>query len=249
VAGSDGVVEAMRRAYAGQLPPRYEASFDIQFRLPLDREVERVLRPGMSVLDAGAGARPVVEKEVRPADVTYVGLDISRDELEKAGDAYDEIVVADVTQPVPELEDRFDLVISLFLLEHVRPLEAALENLRRYLRPGGLLLAQLAGGRSASGLLNRVLPRRLAVEVVHRAFAIERTKETIFPAHYDRCTKSELARMLSPWSEVEVRPQFTGAQYFNFAPLVRAAYIGLEEWTYRGRRSDSATWYLVKARA
>ena len=46
--------------------------------------------------------------------------------------------VVDVTSM--DLEDRFDLIICLYVLEHVYDVSAAAENLHRALRPGGRLL-------------------------------------------------------------------------------------------------------------
>ena len=104
------------------------------------------MRPGMSVLDLGSGKMPALNPDCRPAGLNYVGLDITAGELARApSGSYDETVVSDVLEFRPELEGRFDLALSLFLFEHVEPLNAAIENVRRYLRPGGRLIAQLAG--------------------------------------------------------------------------------------------------------
>ena len=51
--------------------------------------------------------------------------------------SYDEMFVGDITKRVAELEGRFDLIICFQVLEHVKPLDDAIENLRCYLRPGG----------------------------------------------------------------------------------------------------------------
>ena len=150
----------------------------------------------------------------------------------------------------PDLGERFDLVLSLFVFEHVRPLDAALENIRRYLRPGGTLVAQLAGGHSVHALVNRVLPDRLSRAVGYWATRnAKRTKGNVFPAHYHLCHPSALRRALRNWSEVEIVPQFTGAQYFGWSRAATAAYLGYEELTYQRDLSGLATWYLVVARS
>jgi SAM-dependent methyltransferase len=105
----------------------------------------------------------VIQPDLRPDGCTYVGLDLSRAELQVAGAAaYDETVVADVCDYRGALEGTFDLVVSWQVLEHVPDLGLALENARRYLRPGGVLVAQFSGRYSLFGFANRLLPHRLA---------------------------------------------------------------------------------------
>jgi SAM-dependent methyltransferase len=233
------------QALQGHLPERYDAGFDVLWRAAFDREVEGVLRPGMTVLDAGSGASPAVALDRRPAGTHYVGLDISAAELQRAGAVYDETVVGDVSRPQPELDGRFDLVVSLFLLEHVPDVGAALETMRAALKPGGTLVCQLAGGKCLPALLNRSIPHDLKVKLVHRLN--HRSTESVFPARYDRCTHSDLTALLAPWSEATVRPLFNGGIYFGFSKVAMAAYLWLEELLLRAGRVDAANWYLVSA--
>jgi SAM-dependent methyltransferase len=182
--------------------------------------------------------------------VTYTGLDISRAELARAPEAsYDETLTGDVCSFHPELAGRFDLVLSLFLLEHVASVSAALENARRYLVPGGRIVAQLAGGRSAHALINRAIPHRLARRVAHRAMrgSSYRAADSVFPAVYDHCTATDLRQMLMPWGSSEVVPQHTGVQYFLWSNWATTLYLSFEEPVFRRGWDDLATWYLVIA--
>jgi SAM-dependent methyltransferase len=239
-----------RDALQGRLPDRYVAPPTRLWRYWFDDRVARAVQPGMTILDVGSGRLPSVAREARPEGVTYVGLDVDPTELARAGDgAYDEVVVADVATPLPELEGRFDLALSLFVFEHVRPLDAALDNVRRYLKPGGTMIAQLAGGRSAHGLANRVIPHSIARRIAHLAMrgSSYREADSVFPAHYHLCHDAALRGAMARWSNVEITPQFTGAQYFLWSRLATAAYLSYEEWTYRRGLRGLATWYLVTA--
>jgi SAM-dependent methyltransferase len=237
-----------RDAWDGTLPPRYVRSHDDLWRHLFDRATEAELRPGMAVLDAGSGRRPAVVAARRPAGIHYAGLDISADELALAPEgSYDETHVADLAEIVPELTARFDLVLNLFVLEHVSSLAAAVDNMRAYLRPGGRLVAQLAGGRSLPGLLNRAIPHATAARLVTRFGYGRYSLDTVFPAHYDRCHWSGLTKVFGDWNEVAIVPQYTGAQYFSFARPVLAAYMLFEEATARRDLRDCASWYLVTA--
>lgn len=235
----------MRAAFDGELPPRYaEDPFGRRFQAT----VRRALRPGQSILDIGSGRRPVLGVDERPQDCRYVGLDISQQELATAPQgSYDEVVVADARDSRAELRGRFDLVLSFQVLEHVKPIDAALASARECLRPGGTFIAQLSGGRSAAGRLNRLLPAELSVWLVSHMLGRDRGR--IFPAHYDRCYYTALQALLTDrWSEWEIASLHTGADYyFGFSRLARAAYIGYEEWLYLEGRRDDAMYYVIRA--
>jgi SAM-dependent methyltransferase len=224
------------------LPARYPEPWEA----PFDARVLKALRPGMSILDVGAGRRPTIQPEARPPDCHYVGLDISRTELDAAPPgSYDETWVADVTQRVPELDGRFDLILSFQVLEHVKPLDTAFENFRSYLRPGGQFVGQFSGTFSFFGLASRLIPHRLTLWLL-RTFT-ERPTDTIFPAHYHRCWDREIRRMLRPWAMVEVVPRYLGAGYLRRIPVLQGVYLLYENWAVRTGRRDLATHYLVDA--
>lgn len=223
--------------------PRYEEDWLAPFRAALQAE----LRPGCVVIDVGGGRNPAISRSDLPADGTYIGIDLSERELAAAPiGSYDRAIGADVTKPQPELEGTADLVVSWQVLEHVAPLDDAIANIHSYLRPGGLFVAQLSGGRSAFALINRLIPHGLAKIAMARL--LHRDPETVFPAPYDRCTYSALSRTLEGWSEVRITPRYRGATYFSFLPPLQILYLRLEDLMARGQHKDLATHYLVEAR-
>jgi SAM-dependent methyltransferase len=206
----------------------------------LRQRTEGAIRGGMSVLDVGAGRSPFLSPP-RP-DIHYAGLDIDRSLLEEAG-TYDEMIEADICHFVPELEGRFDVIVCWQVLEHVKPIEAAFENMRRYLKPGGTMFAQFSGTWSVFGIANRLIPERLAVKALARL--LHREERTVFPAHYHHCWQSALERAMTPWSTVEITPFFTGAVYFGFSFKLRSLYLRYEDWTTR--YPSLASYYHVVA--
>ncbi len=229
-------------ALRGALPDRYTGSWRSEF----DERVYSALRPGIRILDVGAGRSPTVAPELRPPGCHYVGLDLSKSELECApSGSYDEMVVADIVERVADLEGSFDLLLCFQVLEHVSPLAVAAENLRSYLTPGGRLLAHLSGTFSAFGLINRVIPQRASVLLVHHL--LKRPRDEVFPAYYDRCWSSALDRTFAGWSSAEIVPRWLGAPYFAFFRPLHALYVGYEEWAHLGDRRNLAPYYLVDA--
>jgi SAM-dependent methyltransferase len=210
-----------------------------------DDRVARELRPGIRILDVGSGRRPAIPFEGRPLGCRYVGLDLSLDELLAAPDGtYDEVMASDVLILRPEFVEQFDLVLSWQVLEHVKPLATALDNIRHYLVPGGVFLAHLSGRFSLFGLMNQAVPHGLAVRALRLLLA--REPKTIFPAHYDGCWYSALVRSLAGWSERDVLPRYRGSGYFRFFEPLERAYLVYEDWTVQHR--NLATHYLISAR-
>jgi SAM-dependent methyltransferase len=202
---------------------------------------------GTVILDIGSGRHPSVPPAMRGASNVYIGLDLSEAELRLAGEsAYDRLVVADLTERVPELVRTIDLAVSWQVLEHVAPMSIALDNIYEYLRPGGVLVAGFSGAWSAFAVANRLIPQRVARFALQRLLA--RNPETVFPAPYDSCTFSAMERALVRWSSAEIVPRYRGASYFGFFPPLQRLYVGFEDLLERGHHVDLATHYLVIAR-
>jgi SAM-dependent methyltransferase len=202
------------------------------------------LREGVRILDVGGGRSPFLPPDMRPAGTRYVGTDIDLAELRSAApEAYDDSFVWDITQP-PSVEERFDVLVSWQVLEHVDSMERALANLRTVLVPGGMLFAQLTGGRAAFALLTRVLPLKVRVALMVRL--LDHHEEDHFPTRYDQCRATDLRRLLSGWRRAEIVPYYRGAHYFDF-PVVRDAYLAYENAIASRHAVDFATHYLIVA--
>ena len=105
------------------------------------------------VLDAGCGSQMYF---YLPRRAHVVGLDIDPDQLAR-NTTVDEKLVGDIqTHPLPA--DSFDLVICFQVLEHVHRPARALENLRRAVAPGGLLVLAGPNLLSLKGLATRLTP-------------------------------------------------------------------------------------------
>lgn len=206
------------------------------------------LKPGATVLDVGAGRRPVVPVESIQGTY-YVALDVDKEELDAAPPGlYAESIVSSIETFLPELENRFDLVMSFYVFEHVESLAKTLENCRKYLKDGGTMVAQFSARYSYFAIANQLIPhpvtKRLGNVLAGRA------PHTVFPAHYDKCWYSAVEKLMKDWSEVDIQPLYTGAGYLGRKPfnLVRPLYLAYEDWTARQDKKNLASHYLVKAK-
>ena len=223
-----------------RLPARYEESP----REIFDARIAAALSPGGVVLDVGGGRNPCVPPDGRPKDCVYAGLDASVDELQAAPPgSYDEVWPGSVEVFRPELENRFDLVVSWQVLEHVRDMSASVANIRRYLRPGGRFVAQLSGRFAVFAAVNALVPRRPAVWAMEKL--LDRAPGSVFPAFYNRCWKSALVRVGDDWELFDVSPIFCSAIYFNFSKGLQRAYLAYEDWIASHGKDNLAPHYLI----
>lgn len=132
-------LEAWLRATHGPAQRRRTAERNAAFLLPH-------LRPGMRLLDAGCGAGSItigLARAVAPGEV--IGIDASAERIDEARGAAAtagcenvRFEVADVCR-LPFDDASFDAAFAHALLQHVEwPLDALVE-LRRVLRPGGII--------------------------------------------------------------------------------------------------------------
>jgi SAM-dependent methyltransferase len=226
-----------------ELPPRYEEAWGTEFW----GYVNDALRPGIAVLDVGAGRRPTIPPAERPASVHYVGLDVSEEELELCDPgSYNEKVVADAARFLPDLVDRFDLIVAWQVLEHFEDLPAATEAFHRYAREGGWFVAVLSGRYAAFAIANRLLPNKVGRGLVSRL--MRRPVDEVFEAHYHHCNETGLRSAFSGWEELHVIPKWRGADYFERFPRIRNMYVRYEDWTIGRDHPNLATHYVVAAR-
>jgi SAM-dependent methyltransferase len=234
--------EELADVTAGRLPDRYGYRMQDIFL----RELAPLLVEGVRILDVGAGRSPTIPPENRPPGTTYVGLDISDEELRSAPPgAYDETVIADISRPNAELAN-FDLIISWQVLEHVPSLESALRNLGAMLKPGGVLLAQTSGSYAAFAMLARIVPHRVRVWAMARMLG--HAEEQKFPIRYDRCTAGAITSMLDEWAEVRIVSFYRAAPYFGMSAPLQRIYLRYENAIARRDSVTLATHYLIVAR-
>jgi SAM-dependent methyltransferase len=129
-------------------------------------------------LEIGAGLGEHLEFE--QPDQQYVALELRPEMAEVIREHHPgvETVVADAQQRLPFDDESFDRVVAIHVLEHLPDLPAALDEIRRVLRPGGRLSVVIP----CEGGLGYSLGRRLTSQ---------RIFEKRYGTSYDWYIKSE----------------------------------------------------------
>ncbi len=112
------------------------------------------LAPGDRVLDLGCGEGRHVILAYVAAEVHAVGVDLSLEDLHTTRERFAEFALPDCPQRtfslasasalrLPFADDTFDKVICSEVLEHIEDYPAALREIDRVLKPGGLFCASV----------------------------------------------------------------------------------------------------------
>ena len=107
-------------------------------RIPLFREA---IGRGKRVLDLGCRSGALTRHFLEGNSV--VGLDVDSAALEKAATLGIEPVQANVEEPLPFEDASFDAVVAGELFEHLRFPDALVAEIRRVLRPDGVLVGSV----------------------------------------------------------------------------------------------------------
>jgi SAM-dependent methyltransferase len=123
----------------------------------------RTSRPGLRTLDIGAGMGEHLDFE-DVKDQRYVALELRPEMAQVIEERYPYVstVIGDAEDRLPFEDASFDRVIAIHVLEHLRNLPAALEEIRRVLRPGGAFAIVIpCEGGFAYGIGRRFTSQRI----------------------------------------------------------------------------------------
>ena len=189
-----------------------------------DALIRRYLRPGMAVLDAGAGRGVMYPYDYREIAVRMSGADtdLAVTENESLTDA----AIADLSA-LPYDDATFDLVFSKYVFEHLERPIAVMRELRRVMKPGAHLLIHTPNRWHYVALIATLTPTRF-----HAWFQARRGRPEVdtFPTRYranDVATLERLA-MASGFRMVSIELLETKPDYLYFSPIAYRAGIAYE---------------------
>lgn len=189
-----------------------------------DAAIRRYLRPGIAVLDAGAGRGIMYPYDYKEVAARMAGADT---DPAIAGNAnLTDAAVADLGH-LPYEDGVFDLVFSKYVFEHLdRPL-AVLRELRRVMKPGGHLLIHTPNRWHYVALSSALTPTRFHVWFNEKRGRVE---ADTFPTRYrvnDRKTIERLA-MAGGFRLVSLDLFETKPDYLFFSTLAYRLGIAYE---------------------
>ncbi len=167
----------------------------------LEAMVRSYLTPGSTVLDLGCGRGGVVELFWRDVKLA-AGLDPDEPSL-AVRSTRGMPVVTGRGEDLPFAGETFDLVVSIWVLEHLRTPERVFGEVQRVLRPGGhfvFLTPNLRNPLLGFNRLGRALPQ-LQRRLVPRLYG--RVEADTFPVQY-RANTERTIRSLARGAGLEV---------------------------------------------
>ena len=205
------------------------------------RLLDALLRPGTVALDAGCG-RTTRLRFYRDRIVRLVGVDAD-EQAARENPYVDEIVVADLNEPLPFPDASFDLVYANFVVEHLARPERAFAEWRRMLQPDGSLVLLTSNRASPFMSVADRVPERLRLAMKRRgAGAAERD---VYPTEYLANTPSALAQVIATagFSPVTVSNVATLHRYGARIPGAGTVLKTAERCLPAGRRSTIVAGY------
>lgn len=224
------------------------------------RGLEGLLPRRGTVLDLGCGDNTELARYRTPRREVW-GTDLqAHPHLQHPG--WFRVLGGDGSIPFPDAS--FDVVTSLWVLEHVRQPNAFLAEIGRVLRPGGTFYSLTVNGSHYVTWLTRLihlLPHRVTQRLVHRLYG--RPHHDTFRTYYRMNSEPQVRRAArAAGLEVDGIARFANPDYFSFwKPLRTAAIVvdwaletlfpglGRVYWVITLRKARSETFAVARPRA
>lgn len=178
-----------------------------------------------TVCDVGGGANPLIAADyIASNGLDYFILDISETELSKAPKNYGKIV-ADIASPDFSIDQKFDLVFSKMLAEHIVDAKQFHTNVLNMLTDDGLAVHFFPTLFALPFVMNYLIPDFLS-DILLKIFAPrDRHQHAKFPAYYHWCrgpTRGQLERFSKLGYEiVEYRGLFGHKGYYRKVKMLQ----------------------------
>ena len=180
-------------------------------RIPLFKQA---VGTGKRVLDLGCRSGALTQHFLDGNEV--VGVDVDPEALAKAAALGIEPVEANVEEPLPFADASFDAVVAGELFEHLQFPDALVGEIRRILRPGGVLVGSVPN----------------AYRVQSRLLFLRGKPPEDDPTHLRMFSPAAIRELLAGFERVEL--DFVGGRYRRLHPRLLA-----RDLVFRARRPAS----------
>lgn len=162
-----------------------------------------------SVLEVGGIDRPLLK---RSSKFMYDGLDIEH--KPQCENIYDNFHVQSIETPIKK---KYDLIISITLLEHVKDNDASFEQMFNALNPGGLSIHYFPSKHHPYSILLRLVGPKLQ-RVLIKTFRPWAVDVTGYPAYFNNCSPKQIRKLCTNkgFSKIRIFPFYGANDYFRF---------------------------------
>lgn len=202
----------LNRKYARRLMYRYPNFFGSESYHDKVQEMISLFlreRKPTNILEIGGIDRPFLEKG---QGYIYDGLDI--EERKDCYKIYDNFFVQSVED---EIAGRYDCVISITLLEHVKDNNACVKNIYSSLNHGGATFHYIPSKLHPYSISLRILGEKLQKRLIP---LLRPGAETVsgYVAYFDYCSPDAMSRLFSKhgFTDMEVNVYYRANDYFAF---------------------------------
>lgn len=138
-----------------------------------------------TILEIGAGPNPCIgQQEIEQYNIDYHLNDYSLSELSKSDNKYLKIPGDFLSVGLPQ---KYDLIISRMVLEHVRSPKDFHQKIYDHLNPNGVAIHFFATLYSIPAVLNLILPESISDKLVKWGQSRDEEFHGKFPARYEWC--------------------------------------------------------------
>jgi SAM-dependent methyltransferase len=173
-------------ALAQRLKDKYFRQ-DHPYRI-FEREVERYLRPGHTLLDAGCGRTAPILAKFKGRGRRLIGVDVV--DFVSGVDGL-ELLKHDLAQ-IPLESGSVDLVMSRSVMEHVTEPAPVYGELYRVLKPGGHFIFLTANLWDYASIIAKLVPNRFHPAIVSKTEG--RAEHDVFPVAYRTNTRGAVTK-------------------------------------------------------
>lgn len=190
--------------------PKFFGAPRSYYRDQLDLISEKIHKGNkLRILEIGGVDRPLLS---RSKNYFYAGMDI--DDKPSCYECYDNFLVQSVED---NILDRFDLIISTTLLEHVPNNTRSMQSMYGGLNVGGWMVHYIPSKYHFYSLLLRLVGPKIQ-KVLIKYLRPEAIAVTGYPAFFDHCSPNQMKNLCIEcgFQNIETIPYYKATDYFAF---------------------------------